>query len=106
MSVSDPEKLRPSEDVRSTALTIQGPLPDELGGAATGVPTVFATFRSETDGFFFERRAPLPEIKFWEATTLKTSVLAFAGWAALEGAAKLTITNAADTAMFVFMTIN
>jgi hypothetical protein len=34
------------------------------------------------------------------------SVLVFVGWAALEGAAKLTITNAADTAMLVFMKIN
>jgi hypothetical protein len=34
------------------------------------------------------------------------SVLVFEGWAALEGAAKLTITNAVDKAMFVFMKIN
>jgi hypothetical protein len=33
-------------------------------------------------------------------------VLVFAGWAAFEGAAKLAITNAADTAMFIFMEIN
>jgi hypothetical protein len=34
------------------------------------------------------------------------SVLVFEGWAALEGAAKQTITNAVDKAMFVFMKIN
>jgi hypothetical protein len=33
-------------------------------------------------------------------------VLVFEGWAALEGAAKLTITNAVDRAMFDFMKIS
>jgi hypothetical protein len=33
-------------------------------------------------------------------------VLVFVGWAALEGAAKLAITNAVDKAMFVFIEIN
>jgi hypothetical protein len=33
-------------------------------------------------------------------------VLVFEGWAALEGAAKLTITNAVDRAMFDFMKTN
>jgi hypothetical protein len=33
-------------------------------------------------------------------------VLVFEGWAALEGAAKLTITNAVDRAMLDFMKTN
>jgi hypothetical protein len=33
-------------------------------------------------------------------------VLVFEGWAALEGATKLTITNAVDRAMFDFMKTN
>jgi hypothetical protein len=54
ISVSEPEKLSPSVDVRRTTFTTHGPLPDEFGGAATGVPTVFVTLRSDTVGFFFD----------------------------------------------------
>jgi hypothetical protein len=78
-------------------------LPEEFGGAATGVPTVFATFRSDRVGFFFDRRTSLPRARFWDATALDASEIGVVGWAALEGAAKATITNAAEIDMFVFM---
>lgn len=104
--VSPPEKLTPSEDVRRTTLTTQGPFPDEFGGAATGVPTVFVTFWSDMVGFFFARRTLLPELKFLDTTALVRSGLVFVGSVALDGVAKLTITNTAAMAMFVFMNLS
>ena len=104
ISVSEPEKLRPSEEVLRTTFTIQGPLPEEFGGAATGVPTVLATFKSDTVGFFFDRRTSLPIVKLRDALFFcDRSELKLVSWVAFEGVVKTTITNAAIRAVFVFM---